>query len=302
LPTAYLPLPRGSPYHACPASSPRLYSMFVKPPKKILRPSGKAIVNLGMIRHRDRVLVAVSGGKDSLSLLHTLAHFQAHAPIQFELGAITIDPQSDDFDPSRLIPYIRGLGIDYHFVSEPIVELASKHMKKDSFCAFCSRMRRGLMYKTARHNNYNVLALGQHLDDLAESFLMSALHGGRLKTMKAHYVNDDGDIRIIRPFVYVRERQLRDFASGANLPVIHDNCPACFAKPTQRQHMKELLASQEATYPNTFKTLLSTMKPLMEQGLPALPEKEDALFAPEAGGEQHQQRKNLEPPEQHRQA
>jgi tRNA 2-thiocytidine biosynthesis protein TtcA len=158
--------------------------------------------------------------------------------------------------------------VDYHFVSEPVVKLAEKHMKKDSFCAFCSRMRRGLMYKTARANNYNVIALGQHLDDLSESFLMSALHGGRLKTMKAHYINDDADLRIIRPLVYVRERQLRAYATNADLPVIEDNCPACFAKPTQRQHMKELLAAQESSYPNTFKTLLSTIRPLMRDGLP----------------------------------
>ena len=97
---------------------------------------------------------------------------------------------------------------------------------------------------------------------------MSALHGGHLKTMKSHYINDEGDIRIIRPFVYVRERQLRDFSTTASLPVIEDNCPACFAKPTQREHMKQLLAAQEADYPNTFKALLSAMKPLMAEGLP----------------------------------
>lgn len=124
------------------------------------------------------------------------------------------------------------------------------------------------MYKTARDHNYNVLALGQHLDDLAESFLMSALHGGRLKTMKAHYLNDAADIRVIRPLVYTREFQLRDFAIKSQLPVIEDNCPACFAKPTQRQHMKELLAAQQADYPHTLQTLLSTIKPLMRKGLP----------------------------------
>lgn len=242
--------------------------MYIEPPKKILRPTGKALVEFSMIRPRDRILVAVSGGKDSLSLLHALHHFKRHAPVEFTLGVITIDPQSEDFDPSPLKAYMQRLGVDYHYVSEPIVKLASKHMIKDSFCAFCSRMRRGLMYKTARSAGYNVLALGQHLDDLAESFLMSALHGGRLKTMKAHYVNDSRDIRIIRPFVYVRERQLSDFALRSRLPVIMDNCPACFAKPTQRQHMKELLSAQESDYPNTFKTLKSTIKPLMSKGLP----------------------------------
>ncbi len=242
--------------------------MFASPPKKLLRPAGRAIADFAMIREGDRILLGLSGGKDSLSLLHILAHFQRHAPIRFELGAVTIDPQSEDFDPSPLIPYLESLGIDYHYISEPVVELAAKHMGKDSFCAFCSRMRRGLIYKTARAHGYGVIALAQHLDDLAESFLMSALHGGRLKTMKAHYLVDDGDLRVIRPLVYARERQLRDFASQAQLPVIEDNCPACFARPTQRQRMKEILAAQEADYPNTFKNLLSTLQPLMREGLP----------------------------------
>jgi tRNA 2-thiocytidine biosynthesis protein TtcA len=96
---------------------------------------------------------------------------------------------------------------------------------------------------------------------------MSAFHGGRLKTMKAHYTNDDGDLRIIRPLVYVRERQLRQFSTSVRLPVIEDNCPACFARPSQREQMKRLLAEQEADYPNTFKTLASTLKPLMKQDI-----------------------------------
>ncbi len=244
------------------------FTMFASPSKKLRHPSGRAIADFNMIRPGDRILVAVSGGKDSLSLLHVLHHFKRHAPIQFDLAAITIDPQSEDFDPSPLKEVMRKLGVEYYLVQEPIVELASKHMKKDSFCAFCSRMRRGLMYKTARDHHFNVLALGQHLDDLAESFLMSAFHGGKLNTMKAHYVNDEGGIRVIRPFVYVREAQLRSFANESQLPVIEDNCPACFARPTQRQHMKQLLAAQEADYPNTFQTLLTTLKPLMRAGCP----------------------------------
>ncbi len=242
--------------------------MFAQPPKKLLRPTGRAIADFSMIRDGDRILLGLSGGKDSLSLLHLLAHFQRHAPIRFDIGAVTIDPQSPDFDPSPLIPYLKRLDIDYHYISEPVVQLAEEHMGKDSFCAFCSRMRRGLMYKTARAEGYGVIALAQHLDDLAESFLMSALHGGRLKTMKAHYRIDEGDLRVIRPLVYARERQLRDFATSAGLPVIEDNCPACFAAPTQRQRMKEILAAQEADYPNTFKNLLSTLRPLMSEGLP----------------------------------
>jgi tRNA 2-thiocytidine biosynthesis protein TtcA len=139
-----------------------------------------------------------------------------------------------------------------------------EHMGNDSFCAYCARMKRGVMYATARAQGYNVLALAQHLDDLAESFLMSAFFGGRLHTMRAHYVNDAGDIRVIRPLVYVRERQTADFARSAELPVIPDNCPACFRMPSQREQMKQLLAAQEQSNRYLFKSLLSAMRPLMD--------------------------------------
>lgn len=240
----------------------------VSPPKSVLRPVGKAIADYRMIRAGDRVLLGLSGGKDSLSLLHVLLHLQRHAPIDFEVAAVTVDPSTDSFDPSALIPYMRALDVPYHYQREPILELATQHMDNDSYCAFCARMRRGVMYSTARRHGYNVLALAQHLDDLAESFLMSAFHGGRLQTMKAHYVTDAGDLRVIRPLVYVRERQTAAFAQQAGLPVIVENCPACFDMPTQRQQMKMLLGEQERLNPRLFKTLLSTLRPLMAKGLP----------------------------------
>ena len=240
---------------------------YITPPKSLQRLTGRAIADYGMIREGDRILLGLSGGKDSLSLLHVLMRLQHHAPVNFSLGVVTVDPQSDSFDPSSLKRYIASLDLEYFYVSEPIVDLAEEHMNGDSYCAWCARMRRGLIYKTARQHDYNVVALAQHLDDLAESFLMSAFHGGKLKTMKAHYVNDDGDIRIIRPLVYVRERQLADFAESAKLPVIMENCPACFSMPTQRQHMKELLAREEEANNSLFTTLLSSMRPIMESDL-----------------------------------
>ncbi len=238
------------------------------PPKSLTRLVGRAIADYSMIRAGDRVLLGLSGGKDSLSLLMILMHFQRHAPIGFELGAVTVDPQSPDFDPSPLIPWMEHLGVPYFYQREAILDLADKHMDKDSYCAFCARMKRGVMYATARREGYNVIALAQHLDDLAESFLMSAFHGGRLNTMKAHYRIDAGDLRVIRPLVYVRERQTSDFAASANLPVIPESCPACFAMPTQRERMKQLLAREESAHPRLFGSLLSAMKPLMAKGLP----------------------------------
>ncbi|WP_303909328.1 tRNA 2-thiocytidine biosynthesis TtcA family protein [Thiohalomonas denitrificans] len=242
----------------------------LKPPKGLLRPVGRAIADYGMIRDGDRVLLGLSGGKDSLSLLQILLHLQRHAPIRFEVGAITVDPQIPGFDPSLLKPYLEWLGVPYFYNSQPIAEEAEKYQeeKSFSFCAFCARMKRGTIYSTARREGYNVIALAQHLDDLAESFLMSAFHRGQLRTMKAHYVNDAGDLRIIRPLVYARERQTAAFAESAELPVIPDNCPACFAMPTEREHMKQLLLSEEQRYKHLFKNLLSAMRPLMTEETP----------------------------------
>ena len=200
-----------------------------KPPKSLMRQIGRAINDYGMIQDGDRLLLGLSGGKDSLSLLFALHHLQSYAPIKFKLGAMAVDPQVEGFDPSHLKNYLVDLGIPYFYETQAIAKQAEQQMKKDSFCAFCSRMKRGIMYKTCRREGYNVLVLAQPLDDLAESFLMSAFHGGQLRTMKAHCTNKDGDVRIIRPLVYVRECQTVDFARETHLPVIPDSCPACFA-------------------------------------------------------------------------
>ena len=239
---------------------------LIKPPKSLLRQVGRAIADYRMIEEGDRILLGLSGGKDSLTLLHLLRHFQRHAPIHFDLAAVTVDPLIEGFDPSPLKGYLATLGVDYHYATQPIAEQAAQHMGKDSFCAFCSRMKRGILYATCRREGYNVLALAQHLDDLAESFLMSAFHGGQLRTMKAHYTIDAGDLRVIRPLVYARERQSADYARSAALPVIADSCPACFAMPAERQHMKELLAAEERRNKVLFRNLLTTMRPLLAGG------------------------------------
>ena len=238
------------------------------PPKSLLRKVGRAIADFGMIRDGDRILLGVSGGKDSLSLLLILRHLQSYAPVRFELGVVTVDPEVEGFDPAALQEYYRQLQIPYHYREQPIMEQAREHMDGDSFCAYCSRMKRGIMYTTCRQQDYNVLALAQHLDDLAESLMMSLFHGGQLRTMKAHYCNDAGDIRVIRPLVYCRETQTAAFAAEAGLPIIADSCPACFSAPTQRQHMKLLLAAEERSNRHLFANLLHAMRPLMDEAPP----------------------------------
>lgn len=238
------------------------------PPKSLLRQVGRAIADYDMIRRGDRILLGLSGGKDSLTLLHILLHLQRYSPVHFELGVITVDPMVEGFDLSPLGPHLASLSIPYYYEAQPIMERAQEHMHKDSYCSWCARMKRGVMYSVARREHYSVLALAQHLDDLAESFLMSAFHAGQLRTMKAHYRIDAGDLRVIRPLVYVRERQTRDFARQAGLPVIGDNCPACFRMPTRRAHMKQLLAREEIDNKYLFKCLLSTISPLMSKNIP----------------------------------
>jgi tRNA(Ile)-lysidine synthase TilS/MesJ len=230
-----------------------------------MRKVGRAVADFDMIRDGDRILLGVSGGKDSLSLLQILSHLRRYAPVRFDLGVITVDPEVEGFDPSSLTAYYDALGVEWYYRRQPIMEEARTRMQGDSFCAYCARMKRGIMYSTCRDHGYNVLALAQHLDDLAESFLMSAFHQGKLETMKAHYRVDAGDLRVIRPLVYAREAQTGDFAAAAALPVIPDSCPACFSAPTRRAEMKALLAAEERAHPKLFSSLLSALRPLMDQ-------------------------------------
>lgn len=253
------------------ASVPYDSPMRVIPTRPLLRSTGQAIRDYDMIQAGDRILLGVSGGKDSLSLFHVLRHLQAKAPLPFSLGVATVDPGIEGFDPSPLGAYFAAQGVPFFHERQAIAERARTQMGNASFCSFCARMRRGTLYRVAREQGYTVLALAQHLDDLAESFLMSAFHGGQLHTMRAHYRVDAGDLRVIRPFVYVRERVLADFAVRARLPVIADNCPACFRQPTERARMKALLAAEERHHKGLFASLLKTLQPLMGTAAPSAP-------------------------------
>ena len=126
-------------------------------------------------------------------------------------------------------------------------------------------MKRGLLYLLPW--SYNKLVLGQHLDDLAESFVMSALHNGQIRTMKANYRIEAGDVSVIRPLLYVREHQTKDFALEAQLPVINENCPACFEEPKERHRVKKMLAREEALAPEIFANIKTALLPLMSEGI-----------------------------------
>ncbi|KAL3661679.1 hypothetical protein V7S43_013438 [Phytophthora oleae] len=244
--------------------------LFPTPPKKLLRWVGQALMQWDMIQEGDRLLLGVSGGKDSLSLLHVLLRFQKRAPVRFELACATVDPQTPSFDPSPLKEYMRALGVEYHYLSENIIERATCELNGDSLCSYCSRMKRGVLYSCCRKFGFNKLVLAQHLDDLAESFFMSAMHNGQLRTMKAKYWNDQRDVEVLRPLAYVREIELKKFAYDSRLPVINENCPACFEEPKERHRVKKMLAQEESLYPDMYNSLRRALLPLMD----------DASYAP----------------------
>lgn len=246
----------------------------VKPPPKLMRLVTQAMIQWNMIQEGDRLLLGLSGGKDSLSLLHCLLEFRRKHPVKFDLQICTIDPLTPSFDPSPLIPYVESLGLTYHYIRDDIVSRANSAGKDgkmvSSLCAFCARMKRGNLYACARKNNCNKLVLAQHLDDCAESFFMSVMHNGFLRTMKANYTINAGDMSVIRPLVYCRESLMTEFAKSANLPVINENCPACFEEPKERARVKKLLSREEALYPNFYDNIKRSLLPLMHDDATAI--------------------------------
>lgn len=186
-----------------------------------------------MIRDNDRVLVCLStNGKSSLSLLHSLHQYRFYVRskgVDFEIGATTVDAANRS-DPLELMTYLKGLDVPYFYeelgtsgeLSKTTGNAENQPAEEETLdasgaCSFCNRATRAQLYAIAKRHNYNVLAVGQHLDDLTEGFLVSVFHGGKLKTMKAHYYIRRQDIRVVRPFVYVREKALRQFAESKKL-------------------------------------------------------------------------------------
>lgn len=247
-----------------------------------------------MIEPGDKLLLGLSGGKDSLTLLHVLLDLQRRSPVKFELACATVDPQTPSFDPSPMKEYCAALGVTYFYLSEPIVENAKSLMEGDSLCSFCSRMKRGLLYSCCRREGYTKLVLAQHLDDLVESFFMSCYHG-QTRTMKANYQADDKEgLRVIRPLIYTRETVTKHFAYESRLPVINENCPACFEDPKERHRVKKMLAREESLYAELFANMRRTLLPLMDEGTyDFLQGKREEILA-RAGGDRKRRREGEE--------
>lgn len=237
------------------------------PEKNLWTPSMEAIVEHKMIKDGDKIMVCLSGGKDSLSLLHTLLQYQTHAQkegLLFSIGAITVDPDSSGCDPCVLIPHLKSLGVHYIIdgkKSDPGCETEKREEVKENLYTFCTATIRHRLYSAAKSSGYNVLAIGQHLDDICESFLLSVFHLGKMRTMRAHYYIKEHDLRVIRPLVYVREKAVRQFATNENLPASLNSTNPNLSK--ERQRIKQLLTQQEILFPRLFKSLKDALHPLI---------------------------------------
>jgi tRNA 2-thiocytidine biosynthesis protein TtcA len=236
--------------------------------KALLRTIGRTNARYQLIREGDRILVGLSGGKDSLTLLHALKHMQRHAPFAFTFKAVTISyGMGEDF--THLIEHCQDEGIDHAVIKTTIMELAKEKIRKNSsFCSFFSRMRRGALYTEAHTHGYNTLALGHHLDDAAESFFMNLFYNGAMRSMAPLYKASNG-IRVIRPLIFVRERQLIDCAKQNHWKTIGDEaCPAMHfdvRMPWARAEMKQFLAHLEKEKKDLFTSMRAAFQNIHDE-------------------------------------
>lgn len=233
---------------------------MVKISKKLLSQAGRTNAKFSLIKENDKVLLGLSGGKDSLSLAHILNHIKKVAPFDFEFEAVTVSYGMGE-DYSQLHSHCEENAIKHSIINSDVFELSKEKIRKNSsFCSFFSRMRRGILYTYALEHNFNKLALAHHLDDAVESFFMNFMYNGALRSMPAKYTAQNG-LEVIRPLIFVRERQLRDNAKNNNLQVIGDEtCPAMrfdIKMPHARAETKELLANLEKENPKLFTSLKS---------------------------------------------
>jgi tRNA 2-thiocytidine biosynthesis protein TtcA len=232
--------------------------------KKLLKTIGKTNAAFKLIGNGDKVLVGLSGGKDSLALVHALAHIQRHAPFDFDFEACTVKYGMPDEHYDFLSEHCAQYGIKHTVYETNIFEISHDTIRENSsFCSYFSRMRRGALYTFAKQGGFNKVALGHHFDDTVESFFMNMFYNGTMRALAPIYKTGRG-FHLIRPLIEVRERQLRDFATENNLQVIGDEaCPAMLKDvkmPHARASTKEWLAGLEKENKNLFKMLKASFK------------------------------------------
>lgn len=229
--------------------------------KKILSTVGRTNAKYSLIQEGDNILLGLSGGKDSILLATILARMKSHAPFKFNFHAFTIDyGRGGEYE--YIFEYCKKNNIPYTLKRTKIYEILENNKRDGTiYCSFCSRMRRGALYSLAKENGFNKVALGHHLDDAAESFMMNLSYNGVLRSMPPIYTAENG-LKVIRPMINVREKAIIDFIKSNNIYIAPDcNCPINWLpedkRPKARANNKELLRNLELQNPMFFKSLQS---------------------------------------------
>ncbi|MDE0094327.1 MAG: tRNA 2-thiocytidine(32) synthetase TtcA [Gammaproteobacteria bacterium] len=228
--------------------------------KKLRRLVGQAIQDYSMIRDQDRVMVCLSGGKDSYTLLDVLVSLQRNAPVSFSIVAVNLNQKQPDF-PTEVLPrYLAKLGIEYEIVEEDTYSITTAVTPEGkTFCPICSRLRRGILYKTAARLKATKIALGHHLDDVVETLFLNMFFGGTLKAMPPNLVSDDRSQQVIRPLYYVREKLIQRYSNIVDHPIIP--CNLCGSQEnSQRLVIKELLADWDRRFPNRVESVARSIR------------------------------------------
>jgi len=227
---------------------------------KLKNAVGRAIADFSLINEGDKIAVGVSGGKDSYTLLHILAELQRRAPVKYELMAITIDSGYPGYRSDVIVQHLEENGFRYHLEKSNHFDIIKEKRRPDSsFCSICARLKRGSLYTLAKQFGCNKLALGHHLDDFIETLLLNQFFVGSLKAMAPSMLADNGETTVIRPLVYVEEKEIIQFSRENGFPVVCCCCPVCGTADMQRKKMKQLLTELQKSIPHVKRSLLRAL-------------------------------------------
>ncbi|MGD8105976.1 tRNA 2-thiocytidine(32) synthetase TtcA [Pantoea sp. FN0302] len=228
--------------------------------KRLRRNVGEAIADFNMIEEGDRIMVCLSGGKDSYTMLEILRNLQQSAPVNFSLIAVNLDQKQPGFPEHVLPQYLESIGVEYKIVEENTYGIVKDKIPEGkTTCSLCSRLRRGILYRTATELGCTKIALGHHRDDILQTLFLNMFYGGKMKGMPPKLMSDDGKHIVIRPLAYCREKDIERFAIARQYPIIP--CNLCGSQPNlQRQVIADMLRDWDKRYPGRIETMFSAMQ------------------------------------------